>query len=74
MKNLNALPRIRNNTSRFMVLFVPSIAFGIAKQSELAGYWSVVLVERRDEYMQTLEAAGVNQDIVPFTKYLASLL
>ncbi len=39
------------------------------------GYpWTVVPVERRDEYMQTLEAASVNQDIVPFTKFLASLL
>ncbi|MDN4504033.1 Fic family protein [Alteromonadaceae bacterium BrNp21-10] len=39
------------------------------------GYpWTVVPVERRDEYMQALEAASVGQDIVPFTKFLASLL
>ena len=39
------------------------------------GYpWTVIPVERRDEYMQALEAASVNQDIVPFTKFLASLL
>lgn len=39
------------------------------------GYpWSVVPVERRDEYMQALEAASVQQNIVPFTKFLASLL
>lgn len=38
------------------------------------GYpWSVVPVERRDEYMQALEAASVQQDIVPFTQFLASL-
>lgn len=39
------------------------------------GYpWTVVPVERRDEYVQALEAASVGQDIVPFTKFLASLL
>lgn len=39
------------------------------------GYpWAVIPVERRDEYMQALETASVNQDIVPFTKFLASLL
>ena len=39
------------------------------------GYsWTVVPVERRDEYMQALETASVEQNIVPFTKFLASLL
>ena len=39
------------------------------------GYsWTVVPVERRDEYMQALEAASVEQNIAPFTKFLASLL
>ena len=39
------------------------------------GYpWTVVPVERRDEYMQALEAASVKQDIVPFTQFLASQL
>ncbi|GAA0340495.1 Fic family protein [Bowmanella denitrificans] len=39
------------------------------------GYsWTVVPVERRDEYMQALEAASVRQDIVPFAKFLASLM
>lgn len=39
------------------------------------GYpWTVVPMERRDEYMQVLEAASVGEDIVPFTKFLASLL
>lgn len=40
-----------------------------------AGYpWTVVPVERRNEYMQALEAASVQQDIKPFTELLASLL
>lgn len=39
------------------------------------GYsWTVVPVERRNEYMQALEAASVHQDIKPFTEFLASLL
>tara|TARA_R110002153_G_scaffold192633_1_gene345913 strand:+ start:2615 stop:4126 length:1512 start_codon:yes stop_codon:yes gene_type:complete len=39
------------------------------------GYpWTIVPVDRRDEYMQALETASVKQDIVPFTKFLASLL
>ncbi|RUO40146.1 cell filamentation protein Fic [Aliidiomarina taiwanensis] len=39
------------------------------------GYpWTIVPVTRREEYMQALEAASVKQDIVPFTKFLASLL
>ncbi len=36
--------------------------------------WTVVPVERRDEYMQALEAASTAQNIVPFAQFLASLL
>ncbi|WP_231125053.1 hypothetical protein [Alteromonas mediterranea] len=39
------------------------------------GYpWTIVPVERRDEYMQKLETASVKQDIVPFTQFLSSLV
>ena len=39
------------------------------------GYsWLVVPVEKRDEYMNALEAASGNQDIVPFTRFLADLI
>lgn len=39
------------------------------------GYpWLVIPVERRTEYMETLETASVDQNIVPFTKFLANLL
>jgi hypothetical protein len=34
---------------------------------------TVVPVERRNEYMQALEAASVQQDIIPFTKFIARL-
>ncbi|MEH6581203.1 MAG: hypothetical protein V7754_04650, partial [Halioglobus sp.] len=39
------------------------------------GYpWTVIPVERRDEYMQALEQASVHQNIEPFTQFLASLV
>lgn len=39
------------------------------------GYpWLVIPVERRNEYMDALESTSVDQDIVPFTKFLADLL
>ena len=38
------------------------------------GYpWTIVPDTRRDEYMQALEVASAKQDIVPFTKFMASL-
>ncbi len=39
------------------------------------GYpWTVIPVERRDNYMQALEEASVNGNIVPFTEFLAGLV
>ncbi len=39
------------------------------------GYpWTVVPVEKRDDYMAALEEASVNQNIVPFTDFLAKLV
>ena len=39
------------------------------------GYpWTVVPVEKRDNYMAALEEASVNQNIIPFTKFLAQLV
>jgi Fic family protein len=39
------------------------------------GYpWTVIPVERRNDYMQTLEAASVEQDIGPFARFLADLV
>lgn len=36
--------------------------------------WTVVPVERRDEYMKALETASVEKDIAPFTRFIASLI
>jgi hypothetical protein len=39
------------------------------------GYpWTVIPVEERDRYMESLEAASVDQDIRPFAKFLAWLV
>lgn len=39
------------------------------------GYpWLIIPVDNRDEYMVALEAASVHQDIVKFTKFIASFL
>ena len=39
------------------------------------GYpWTVIPVERRNEYMQSLENASIDQNIKPFTGFIASLI
>ena len=39
------------------------------------GYsWTVIPVEKREEYMHALEAASVTQDLVPFVEFIEDLL
>jgi len=39
------------------------------------GYpWTIVPLDQRNEYMSALESASVDQDVKPFTKFLAGLL
>ena len=39
------------------------------------GYpWTIIPVERRDEYMAALERASVNQDIKPFVEFIGGLV
>jgi hypothetical protein len=39
------------------------------------GYpWTIIPLERRDDYMQALEAASVRQDIQPFARFLGGLV
>lgn len=41
----------------------------------VGGYpWTAVPLEERDAYMAALEDASVNQNIVPFTHFLARLV
>jgi len=37
-------------------------------------FWDVVPVEHSGEYIQILEFASVDKNIVPFTKFIALLL
>ncbi|MFH1983430.1 MAG: Fic family protein [Pseudomonadota bacterium] len=36
--------------------------------------WTVIPVEKRDDYMDALESASVTQDILPFARFIARLL
>jgi Fic family protein len=39
------------------------------------GYpWTVIPVEYRDEYMQALESASVEQNIIPFAEFMSKLV
>jgi hypothetical protein len=39
------------------------------------GYpWTIIPVDRRDDYMASLESASVNQDIIAFTRFLCALM
>jgi hypothetical protein len=39
------------------------------------GYpWTIIPVQKRDDYMQSLEAASVHQDIKPFAEFVAALV
>ncbi len=37
-------------------------------------YWTIIPVEQRANYMAALEAASVDLDIKPFTKFLVGLM
>lgn len=36
--------------------------------------WTIIPVDKRNEYMQSLELASVEQDIIPFTQFLAECI
>jgi hypothetical protein len=39
------------------------------------GYpWTIIPLDRRDQYMASLEAASVGQDIGPFSTFVSSLI
>ena len=49
--------------------------FTMNSQLVTCGYpWIVVPVERREEYMASLEKASVEEDIVPFAHFICSLV
>jgi Fic family protein len=36
--------------------------------------WTIIPIERRDEYMATLETASIDGDIIPFAEFIYSLI
>lgn len=36
--------------------------------------WTIIPVEKRNEYMEALEQASVNQNIISFPKFIASCI
>ena len=49
--------------------------FTMNSQLVTGGYpWIVIPFERRDEYMESLEKASVDEDIEPFVRFIVSLL
>lgn len=76
-------PAVRVILGHFMFVYIHPYFDGNGRMGRFimnlmmasGGYpWTVVPVERREEYMQALESASVREDISPFTKFIASLL
>jgi fido (protein-threonine AMPylation protein) len=76
-------PAVRNVLGHFVFVYIHPYFDGNGRMGRLlmnvmmasGGYpWTVVPVEKRDEYMSALEQASVNKNIVPFASFLAKLL
>ena len=73
---------VRVVLGHFMLVYVHPYADGNGRIGRFlmnvmmasGGYpWTVIPLDRRDDYMSALESASVEQDIVPFTRLLADL-
>jgi len=76
-------PAIRVVLSHFVFVYIHPYMDGNGRMGRFlmnamlagGGYpWTVIPVERRDDYMQALEQASVRQNIEPFTTFLAGLV
>jgi len=75
-------PAVRVVLGHFMFVYIHPYIDGNGRMGRFlmntmmaaGGYpWTIIPVERRDDYMNALEAASVGQNIAPFTKLLAEL-
>jgi hypothetical protein len=75
-------PAVRVVLGHFMFVYIHPYIDGNGRMGRFlmntmmaaGGYpWTIIPVERRDDYMNALEAASVGQNIAPFTKLLAQL-
>ena len=76
-------PAVRVVLGHFMFVYIHPYMDGNGRMGRFlmnvmlasGGYpWTVVPLERRDEYMAALEEASVGQNIVPFSDFLAGLV
>ncbi|NLQ17926.1 Fic family protein [Marinomonas sp. M1K-6] len=76
-------PAVRVVLGHFMFVYIHPYFDGNGRMGRFimnlmmasGGYpWTVIPVERRTDYMEALEAASSQQDILPFSRFLASLL
>ena len=76
-------PAVRNVLGHFIFVYIHPYLDGNGRMGRFlmnvmmasGGYpWTVITVEKRDEYMSALEQASVEKNIVPFATYLANLL
>ena len=78
-----SIPAARAALGHFMFVYIHPYMDGNGRMGRFlmnvmlasAGYpWTIIPVERRDEYMATLEAASVGRDIRPFADFLGDLV
>ena len=76
-------PAVRVVLGHFMFVYIHPYIDGNGRMGRFlmnvmlasGGYpWTIVPVEKRNDYMATLESASVDQDIKPFTLFLARLI
>ena len=76
-------PAVRVVLGHFMFVYIHPYIDGNGRMGRFlmnvmlasGGYpWTIVPVERRNDYMAALESASVDQDIKPFTLFLAGLI
>jgi fido (protein-threonine AMPylation protein) len=76
-------PAVRVVLGRFMFVYIHPYMDGNGRMGRFlmnvmlaaGGYpWMVIPVEERDAYMAALEAASIDNNIVPFTDFLATLV
>jgi len=76
-------PAVRNVLGHFIFVYIHPYFDGNGRMGRFlmnlmmasGGYpWTVIPVEKRDEYMSALEQASVNKNIEPFSTFLARLL
>ena len=76
-------PAVRVVLGHFMFVYIHPYADGNGRMGRFlmnvmmaaGGYpWTIIPLERRDDYMTALESASVSEDIRPFTKLLGELV